>query len=1207
MCRIYVLTLLLLVFAGLKSVHAQVSLYGKEFFYVDVPGTEWDTTFAAENYGLIFSIIAKEKPTKGRIIVHPEVGKPDTLPFSISNIKNPYTVSVSDKKIKIMSVSFSGTVARDNRRVMNRHITIEADEDISVLAIKDLFASSEAMQLYPLQTYGKDYVVIAPDGKKDKNPANLSLSQCVIIAKENNTKVLINSPVPLIKELDQSFEILLQKGQCYLLQGAVTKNDTVRDISGTVVTADNPISIFSGANCYNIGVLPIKPPRTFYTCNKLFEQLLPCKEYAKEYLIVAPSSSLTDIVDAGPHYCKVMPVLDTASLFINNVFIKKLQKGEPYLFPIELPSAIRGTSPLTSITIRRSGVETQGLSSDKVFGDPFMVLNQPMNLWTDSYSFVHPENKYRGTPGGSTNFTEFYATIVIPKSTTVYLDDKKVLPSLFKNFDPISTRGLCSEFAYATLKMTEGVHTITADKRFGIYVYAYGQHYDAYGYTPAGINTKPESILKTSFKDTVICPGASVRLSAQGGDNTYVWSPKEGLSCTDCPNPIATPIKNTTYTVTSNNPFGCPVLKDTVRIIIQPALVDAGKDVGICSGDSIRLSVNEGKIYLWSPAEGLSCTDCREPFAKPSKNQRYYVTLTDKNGCIGTDSVLVSVGKPTADAGKDTTICLGTSVRMRASGGNTYRWSPSPDLSCTDCPDPIITPKQSTTYTVTSYLSANCFATDSVRITVEKAKAEITTDKTILCPMDSVTLSAKGGIKVQWNGEGIRCTDCAETKISPMQSGYYTLTVTTATGCTAKDSVYITVNKPSVKVSPDTVICKGNKAYLRAEGGIKYSWSPLTGLSCTDCAKPEATPLQTTRYTVTSYDNNNCMAQASVLITVDSCPIIVRADTVTLTSSLNCAYSTDKQSYTHNSDKPLQLREPELISGDGLAFRVTYNVPTNSTLNNNNELIVTTELLSTSSTPKQVLYRLGTSSERELHLKATGEYISKTASLKPTDTIGVIPGEGYVPIHLVSDGDIEQIRELRTVLSFPSRFMNYVPNKHSIRSISGWNFGIETTSENNGMTYLTLYGKGNTPLLKNTPITSIETDMYLGDSVQFTIMTEQSEVPKACYTIPQGRGIVGLGGCFAGGRAINTGLPYSVQAKTENNTLILDYTAGLDGITECTLLNTLGEHIAEITYRTDSKGEYRITYPMEALSSGNYIVLFRSGIFRQSILINLVR
>lgn len=38
---------------------------------------------------------------------------------------------------------------------------------------------------------------------------------------------------------------------------------------------------------------------------------------------------------------------------------------------------------------------------------------------------------------------------------------------------------------------------------------------------------------------------------------TYSWSPTQGLSCTSCPNPVATPSSSTTYTLTVTRPNGC--------------------------------------------------------------------------------------------------------------------------------------------------------------------------------------------------------------------------------------------------------------------------------------------------------------------------------------------------------------------------------------------------------------------------------------------------------------------------------------------------------------------------------------------------------------------------------------------------------------------------------------------------------------------------
>jgi gliding motility-associated-like protein len=61
--------------------------------------------------------------------------------------------------------------------------------------------------------------------------------------------------------------------------------------------------------------------------------------------------------------------------------------------------------------------------------------------------------------------------------------------------------------------------------------------------------------------------GESVVLTATGADN-YTWSPSTGLSCTDCPNPTASPDVTTTYYVTATDDNGCTG-GDTALVVIK--------------------------------------------------------------------------------------------------------------------------------------------------------------------------------------------------------------------------------------------------------------------------------------------------------------------------------------------------------------------------------------------------------------------------------------------------------------------------------------------------------------------------------------------------------------------------------------------------------------------------------------------------------------
>src|SRR5690606_29018827 len=112
--------------------------------------------------------------------------------------------------------------------------------------------------------------------------------------------------------------------------------------------------------------------------------------------------------------------------------------------------------------------------------------------------------------------------------------------------------------------------------------------------------------------DVAICLGSSVQLQATGAGTggTYKWVPSTGLSCSNCPDPIAGPVGTTTYIVTGTASNAC-ANTDTVIVKVNPLpMVSAGSDVDICIGDSTQLQATGAATYTWSPATGLSCQGC---------------------------------------------------------------------------------------------------------------------------------------------------------------------------------------------------------------------------------------------------------------------------------------------------------------------------------------------------------------------------------------------------------------------------------------------------------------------------------------------------------------------------------------------------------------------------------------------------------------------
>lgn len=85
----------------------------------------------------------------------------------------------------------------------------------------------------------------------------------------------------------------------------------------------------------------------------------------------------------------------------------------------------------------------------------------------------------------------------------------------------------------------------------------------------------------------------------------------------------------------------------------------------------------------------------------------------------------------------DTAICLGASVELHASGAVSYSWSPEIGLSSTVIANPIASPTNTTTYTVTGLFADNSSMSASVTVSVSASIRTILKDT--ICQNDSYT------------------------------------------------------------------------------------------------------------------------------------------------------------------------------------------------------------------------------------------------------------------------------------------------------------------------------------------------------------------------------------------------------------------------------------------------------------------------------------
>lgn len=242
-------------------------------------------------------------------------------------------------------------------------------------------------------------------------------------------------------------------------------------------------------------------------------------------------------------------------------------------------------------------------------------------------------------------------------------------------------------------------------------------------------------------------------------------------------------------------------------------------------------------------------------------------------------------------AANDTTICGGVAVTLTATvtgtlpPGSSINWYSSPTGGT-----PVATGNTFTTpvlNTTTSYYVGTCPGTyrDTVTVTVSSSVVADAGNNVSICPGGSTQLNATGGNTYVWTpATGLSATNIANPIASPTTTTTYYVTVTDANGCSATDSVTVTVGSNlTINLTNDTTICQGASITLTASatGATSYSWTPATTLSSTNTASTTATPVTTTTYYVT-VSAGGCSGTDSVTVTINPSATLNAGNDVTI-------------------------------------------------------------------------------------------------------------------------------------------------------------------------------------------------------------------------------------------------------------------------------------------------------------------------------------
>ncbi|HNR56809.1 MAG TPA: hypothetical protein PKJ19_16695, partial [Flavobacteriales bacterium] len=254
-------------------------------------------------------------------------------------------------------------------------------------------------------------------------------------------------------------------------------------------------------------------------------------------------------------------------------------------------------------------------------------------------------------------------------------------------------------------------------------------------------------------------------------------------------------------------------------------------------------------------AANINTSNIQSPTIMIEGTATYSVTITDANGCMVSDQVMITrafAGVPTQASAS---ACVNAPPTLMApTTGTSYEWSTGQTTQS-------IQPSSSGPHTVTITNAQGCQHSTTFNVTLFPLPVVDLGPDLSLCGVQQVSLDAgNAGASHLWTN-GVTSQQLMVT-----ESGSYTVQVTSAQGCVANDAIAVALNALPTDALNDMTSCVSDPVTLNAGNpGATYAWN--TGAT-TQSIQPTASGT----YSVTVTTTQNCSATFDAV--VDLLPVI---------------------------------------------------------------------------------------------------------------------------------------------------------------------------------------------------------------------------------------------------------------------------------------------------------------------------------------------
>ncbi len=520
---------------------------------------------------------------------------------------------------------------------------------------------SDASLVLPVPALGNNYYIMSYTPYEDQG--ELFPSEFAIVAVEDETDIEIttaaNTQAGKLKS--DKWKITLNKGQTYQVHGAGVDDD----LTGTFVSAQKPIAIFSGNRWVQV-------PRGCGNRDNLLEQMPPIDSWGRDFVMVPTKNTTNDIF-------RILTATDNTVIEIydkGNVLNQTLNLNKGNWRELRMDANARYVKSSQPILVAQflvggecNGHSKSGGSNSLGIGDPSMVLLNSVEQYRDTVTLYNSPYE---------QIIENYINIVMKAqdTSTFQLDG---LP--LKNYNAqFQTVGPKDNFAYAQIDVNSGPHTLIGGGCGVIAIaYGYGQA-ESYAYGGGANFTKINNLPLPDGG----CLNDSIHFKSGLPENRYTvdWDFRNGIhsslhNVTQVFNQLGT------FPVTLKYTNLCLDKTDSITkdifITLRRDLVASG-DTTVCVGDSVFLYATDkiNATYNWTGPNQFTSIEENPIIAGIALNQQgiYKVTGVLKGCASYPKEVKVDVKEnPVPDLGRDTFFCTETGfITLNPGSFTRYVW-----------------------------------------------------------------------------------------------------------------------------------------------------------------------------------------------------------------------------------------------------------------------------------------------------------------------------------------------------------------------------------------------------------------------------------------------------------------------------------------------------------------------------------------------------